>query len=147
LDGLDWLKGMPHAQVLLARVIDEEDPRATGGFIKPLITPLASAPQPMARVVETHEQALGRAKDQTQVYLSKLAKKLKCVPATIMADVSDDVVDSTIDIATRENVPMIAMATHVRTGLARSFSGGVSEQVPRHSDVPVLLYRPKVLTD
>ena len=43
--------------------------------------------------------------------------------------------------ACRNGVDLIAMATHGRTGPARWVLGSVAEQVLRHADVPVLLFR------
>ena len=43
--------------------------------------------------------------------------------------------------ARRNGVDLIAMATHGRTGPARWVLGSVAEQVLRHADVPVLLFR------
>ena len=41
----------------------------------------------------------------------------------------------------RGGVDLLAMTTHGRTGPARMVMGSVAEQVMRHSDVPVLLFR------
>lgn len=41
----------------------------------------------------------------------------------------------------RGAVDLLAMTTHGRTGPARMVMGSVAEQVMRHSDVPVLLFR------
>jgi len=46
-----------------------------------------------------------------------------------------------LDVAEREEVTLIAMATHGRTGLARWVFGSVSEKVLRASRVPLLLLR------
>jgi nucleotide-binding universal stress UspA family protein len=40
-----------------------------------------------------------------------------------------------------ENVDLVAMATHGRTGLARVLRGSVAQHVVNHVDVPVLLFR------
>lgn len=46
-----------------------------------------------------------------------------------------------LDVAEREEVTLIAMATHGRTGLSRWAFGSVSEKVLRASRVPLLLLR------
>jgi len=46
-----------------------------------------------------------------------------------------------LDVAEREEVTLIAMATHGRTGLARWVFGSVAEKVLRASRVPLLLLR------
>lgn len=43
--------------------------------------------------------------------------------------------------ARRNGADLIAMATHGRTGPARWVLGSVAEQVLRHADIPVLLFR------
>jgi nucleotide-binding universal stress UspA family protein len=44
-------------------------------------------------------------------------------------------------ITEEEEIDLIAMATHGRTGIARLLRGSVSQHVTSHVDVPVLLYR------
>lgn len=46
-----------------------------------------------------------------------------------------------LEVATREDVDMIIMGTHGRTGLARAMMGSVSEEIVRHADVPVVTVR------
>ena len=50
----------------------------------------------------------------------------------------------TIESAIRKNdIDMIAMTTHGRTGLRRVFAGSVAEHVLHHVTVPILLARPE----
>jgi nucleotide-binding universal stress UspA family protein len=42
-----------------------------------------------------------------------------------------------------EDVPLIAMCTHGRSGLSRTVMGSVADEVVRESHVPVLLLRPE----
>ncbi len=51
------------------------------------------------------------------------------------------VVDQIISIARSENVDLIAMASHGRTGLSRMFYGSVAEGVLHRVDRPLLLVR------
>lgn len=44
-------------------------------------------------------------------------------------------------VAEQQNVDLVAMATHGRTGLARILYGSVAQHVFEHVEVPVLLYR------
>ena len=44
-------------------------------------------------------------------------------------------------LVAEENVDVVAMATHGRTGLARVLRGSVAQYVVNHVDVPVLLFR------
>ncbi|MES4787348.1 MAG: universal stress protein, partial [Nitrospiraceae bacterium] len=47
--------------------------------------------------------------------------------------------DEIVDYATVNQIDLIAMSTHGRTGLSRALLGSVAEKVVRHSPVPVLL--------
>lgn len=47
-----------------------------------------------------------------------------------------------IEIAERENVELIVMATHGRTGLLRLLMGSVAEEVVRKAKCPVLTVKP-----
>jgi len=46
-----------------------------------------------------------------------------------------------VRVANEENVDLIVMGTHGRTGLSRLFMGSVAEQVIRHAACPVLTFR------
>ena len=46
-----------------------------------------------------------------------------------------------LDIAEREDVDLIVMGTHGRSGLSRFFLGSVTEKVVRHAHCPVLTIR------
>jgi nucleotide-binding universal stress UspA family protein len=52
-----------------------------------------------------------------------------------------DAASEVCDAAEREQVDLVAMTTHGRTGLARVVDGSVSETVLRHCRRPVLLVR------
>ena len=47
-----------------------------------------------------------------------------------------------VDYAEREQVQVIAMATHGRTGISRLALGSVAEQVLRSAQIPVLMVHP-----
>jgi nucleotide-binding universal stress UspA family protein len=51
------------------------------------------------------------------------------------------VVRTILDVAQRENVDLIAMASHGRTGLARVYYGSVAAGVLHQVDRPLLLIR------
>lgn len=48
-----------------------------------------------------------------------------------------------LGVATRDNVGIIAMATHGRGDMQRLILGSVSDKVLRSADVPLMLYRPQ----
>ena len=49
-----------------------------------------------------------------------------------------------LQLAKDEECSMVAMATHGWGGLDRMMLGSVTDQVLRHTDVPVLVLRPEV---
>ncbi len=58
--------------------------------------------------------------------------------------ISDNAADGIVNYAAKEDVDMIVMSTHGRTGLAKMLIGGVAEQVVRHAKCPVLTLRSKL---
>jgi nucleotide-binding universal stress UspA family protein len=50
--------------------------------------------------------------------------------------------DAILQVAGREQADLIVMATHGRSGLARSVLGSVTDRVALHSNVPVVVVRP-----
>jgi len=77
-----------------------------------------------------------------QAYLSRIERRFvrQGTRARSMVDVGQPAA-VILDVAEREEVTLIAMATHGRTGLARWVFGSVSEKVLRASRVPLLLLR------
>jgi len=47
--------------------------------------------------------------------------------------------EAILEVALMFNIDLIVMSTHVRTGLARWFMGSVTDEVLRHSQLPLLL--------
>ncbi|MDA1000882.1 MAG: universal stress protein [bacterium] len=52
-----------------------------------------------------------------------------------------------LEHAARNNIDLIAMATHGRSGPTRWVLGSVAEEVLRHSQIPVLLFRASKTAD
>ncbi len=89
----------------------------------------------------THEE-IEELKQQAESYLTGLAnsftqKSIQCTTKVIYGPV----VDSIISAAERQNVDLIAMASHGRSGLARVFYGSVAAGILQQVDRPLLLIR------
>ncbi len=85
------------------------------------------------------EKAQAEAKD----YLSKQADSLRkdgISVETVM--VSGKAADEILDYASKNQVDLIIMCTHGRSGIYRWAIGSVSDRVLRHTRVPVLLVPP-----
>jgi nucleotide-binding universal stress UspA family protein len=52
--------------------------------------------------------------------------------------------DAIVSYAGENNIGLIAMATHGRSGLGRALAGSVAEHVLRNSGLPVLVVRPRL---
>ena len=82
--------------------------------------------------------------EQTSEMLKKMLhdatpvdKTIRVEPRLTMGEPATEIVR----VANEENVDLIVMGTHGRTGLSRFFMGSVAEQVIRHATCPVLTYR------
>lgn len=54
-----------------------------------------------------------------------------------------DVAEEILSHSKRNEIDLISMSTHGRSGLGRWLLGSVAEKIVRHSEKPVLLLRPK----
>jgi len=87
------------------------------------------------------EKAQAVAKD----YLAKVAADLKkSGVATETAIVSGQPAEVILDYAKQNQVALIIMSTHGRSGVSRWAFGSVADRVLRHSVVPVLIVAPAV---
>ena len=77
-----------------------------------------------------------------EAHLDDLSKRLRSDGVEVSAIATIGNVASEITAcARRENVDLVVMGTHGRTGLAHVVLGSVTENVVRHSPVPVLTVR------
>jgi nucleotide-binding universal stress UspA family protein len=77
-------------------------------------------------------------------YLNRIKRDLSQYKVnTSIALREGEAAESIVEYARRENVDLIAMSTHGRTGLNRAVFGSVAERVLRHAGKPVLLIRPE----
>lgn len=78
--------------------------------------------------------------DQALSYLGGLREKLPDVRGLDLIRTGDPA-DAILQVALEFNIDLIAMGTHVRTGMAKWFLGSVAEAVVRGAQLPVLLGR------
>jgi nucleotide-binding universal stress UspA family protein len=87
-------------------------------------------------------EAVEREAELTQSYLAKLQERLQVNGVGGRRFVEyGQVVETIIRIAEREQVDLIAMTSHGRSGLARVFYGSVAAGVLQRVDRPLLLIR------
>lgn len=86
--------------------------------------------------------ALERALDEAKLYLSGIQGEFSKRGFQVRTVVErGPVVNTIINVAKREKVDLIAMASHGRTGLLRAFYGSVAAGVLNKVDRPILLIR------
>ena len=76
-------------------------------------------------------------------YLDKLVEKLKEKGVAAESEVlyGGHVVDEVVDYAKKNEVDLIIIATHGRSGVSRLFLGSVADRILRAAPVPVLMVR------
>jgi nucleotide-binding universal stress UspA family protein len=131
------LDGSPRAEAVLpqiAKILKREDSEIL----------LLGVPQPpsIAFGTELAPPLIVDYRGETKAYLGRLEQQWMEQGARVRSLVEEGPPAGTIlETADRENVTLIAMATHGRTGLARWVFGSVTEKVIRASSVPILVLR------
>ena len=110
------------------------------------IEPLST--QTISALAEAGDDSLRKAVEQNeqdaQDYVLKVQNNLKTrgiAPRAVT--VKGTAADEILSYAEKNDVDLIVMSTHGRSGLSRFFFGSVAEKVSRHSRVPVLLISPQ----
>ena len=81
--------------------------------------------------------------DKDKAYLDGVATKLKADGIQAQAVLAKGKpADTIMDFAQKNNVDLIIMSTHGRSGVSRWLMGSVTDKVVRHSPVPVLTVSP-----
>ncbi len=121
-------KGFPECEVVLMRVVETSFDAVSAHSD-------AISPEQW----RTREASL---KEDNEEYLRKVAEKLGPEGGPVRAEVAAGrIEDRIVSCADSENVDLILMATHGRTGVKRWVMGSVAEKVLRSSTVPVLMIR------
>jgi nucleotide-binding universal stress UspA family protein len=128
--------------------VQETPPSAALREIYPVATPTGSllGVKTLGEIVphatEDREQAFERGEAEARDYLRERAAALAGLPVTYAVAFGDDPAAAIVAHAQREQVDLIAMATHGRTGLSHLLAGSVCEQVIRAGVAPVMVLRP-----
>ncbi|MGA7146464.1 MAG: universal stress protein [Desulfobacterales bacterium] len=81
-------------------------------------------------------------KKETETYLASIQKEFRAKGIKVQALIGHGlVVKAIIDAAERENADLVAMASHGRSGLSRTFYGSIAAGVLQRIDRPLLLIR------
>jgi nucleotide-binding universal stress UspA family protein len=134
----------PEAGTSTAQSNFEVSPGVGRGTEWPAVTrtrvPAASDPS----WVERPDQAEDRVIEAKRLFLEEAATQLRqhAIPVEEEVVVGRNVAEAVIEFAQRENVDLIAMTTHGRSGLSELVQGSVAGAVLRSGVAPVLLVRP-----
>jgi len=110
-----------------------------------VIEPLST--QTLSALAEAGDDNIRKAMEQNQQdakdYVLKVENILKTQRiASRAVTVEGRAADEILSYTEKNNVDLIVMSTHGRSGLSHFFFGSVAEKVSRHSRVPVLLLSP-----
>jgi nucleotide-binding universal stress UspA family protein len=98
--------------------------------------------------VETRDQAMSQIREREEQYLHQLAEPLVAAGASVKTQVAfGDAVEEILSAAGEEDVDVIMMSSHGRTGLAAVLFGSVASRVFREAGRPVTLVRPEGLKE
>lgn len=99
--------------------------------------------QPLERGEEWPRFVEKKAHAEGEDYLSKLANSLKKEGIAVQtAVITGWPADKILDYADQNQVDLIIMSTHGRSGVTRWVFGSVADRVLRHSKAPVLMVPP-----
>jgi nucleotide-binding universal stress UspA family protein len=102
--------------------------------------PLASSYMPLPS--EAYQQIVDDERQLADEYLQKQAKLLRERGRTVMTFLAEgDAASALLDICSMEQIRLVVMTTHGRTGLVRFATGSVADRLVRYGHVPVLLLR------
>src|SRR5687768_16467615 len=103
-------------------------------YIQPnLLVWMATGPRPIWEIAEE------QARTELDEFLSNIDPEFADSVRKVI--VHDDPAHAIIELAERENMSIIVMGTHGRTGAARLLLGSVTERVVREAPCPVLTLR------
>ncbi len=107
--------------------------------VSPGLPGATPAPVETADLLAEVEGVIAKAKD----YLEQVAQPLRDAGLEVETVVASGTAgESVVDYARENQVDMIALATHGRSGLGRVVFGSVAEYILRESGLPVLSIKP-----
>lgn len=136
------LDGSPRAEAIMPHVEAMAIAFKTKVIFLEVIEPAVAAVPPYDYVTVVDEDKLNEEVDKADTYLSNLVNdfQAKGIEALEISETGAPV-RTILEVATRENADLIAMASHGRTGLARVFYGSVAAGVLHQTDRALLIIR------
>jgi len=96
---------------------------------------------------QKREEDIKLATEAAEKYLGDVSEDLKkrrvnAQSVVILAEENQSVAEAIMNYAESNNIDLIVMSTHGRSGITRWAFGSVADRVVRHSTVPVLIVAP-----
>lgn len=83
-----------------------------------------------------------RYRAEAQSYMETIVNQIGEGGLNVRADIiQGEAAESIVDYVDKQNVDLVIMATHGRSGIRRWAMGSVADKVVRHLNIPVLLVR------
>ncbi|MCE9529752.1 MAG: universal stress protein, partial [Planctomycetes bacterium] len=84
------------------------------------------------------------AQNQAAAYLGRIVHRLRAESLLVDADViqAAKAAEAILEFVAQRGNPVIALATHGRSGLQRLILGSVADKIIRGATMPVLIYHP-----
>ena len=136
----DELAGTMDADVELVRVL-ERDAASEAVLGEVALTERLSASSTTASPPSTSSMQLAASEQEARLALSRVRSRFQRVRNIDLTVLHGDPASAVVRRAEEIDASVIAMATHGRTGLARTVLGSVAGEVLRRSSIPVLLVR------
>jgi nucleotide-binding universal stress UspA family protein len=138
------LDGSELAESILAAAVSLGGPDARYTLIQVIPAPVPNDPVSVSFVLTVDQTTIEAERTRALAYLDGVAKALaervRRVDSVVVLE--PDPVGSILDFADRNEVDLIAVATHGRGGLRRTALGSVADKILRTAGVPVLVSRP-----
>ena len=136
------LDGSTRAEAILPHVEDLASCYDATVVLLQIIEPIIAYASPYDAYPELSMDQAERRSEEANEYLTGWADKLaeKAIE-TVVRNEHGPVVKTILDVALEEEVDLLAMASHGRSGLSRVFYGSVSAGVLQRVDRPLLLVR------
>jgi nucleotide-binding universal stress UspA family protein len=136
------LDGSPRAESILPYVEDLALGRKSKVILLQVIEPSTTMVTPYDMVPYYDTELAERIVEEAKMYVKSRQGEFQEKGIQTEALVEQGIVVRTIlDVAERNNVSLIAMASHGRTGMARVFYGSVAAGVLHATERPLLLVR------
>jgi nucleotide-binding universal stress UspA family protein len=87
---------------------------------------------------------LAKRRAEAQAYLDTVAERLraKALPIQTHVTVGESTAAAVLDVVGSQNIDLVAISTHGRSGFKRWLLGSVADKIVRGTFAPVLVYRP-----